>query len=55
METLSHFKNLYTEAFENCKPTVVVLLLKAYSVFCGLMLFIAIYAFVDRAINGFDF
>ncbi|WP_317195445.1 MULTISPECIES: DUF6747 family protein [Zobellia] len=55
MGTLLHLKNLYTEAFENCKPELVVLLLKVYSVFCGLMLFMAVYAFVHRALNGFEF
>lgn len=55
MGTLSHFRNLYTEAFEDCKPELVVLLLKVYSVFCALMLFMAVYAFMDRALNGFEF
>ncbi len=55
MGTLSHFRNLYMEAFEDCKPELVVLLLKVYSVFCALMLFMAVYAFMDRALNGFEF
>ncbi|WP_317131646.1 DUF6747 family protein [Pareuzebyella sediminis] len=55
MGTLSHFKNLYFEAFENCKPQFVVVLLKAYSVFCALMLFMAVYAFMYRALHGFEF
>ncbi|SDL98173.1 DUF6747 family protein [Kriegella aquimaris] len=55
MGTLVHFKNLYTEAFENCKPTIAVVILKAYSVFCALMLMMAFYALTDRAINGFEF
>lgn len=55
MGTLLHFKNLYTQAFENCKPEIVVIFLKIYSVFSALMIFMAIYAFVHRAINGFEF
>jgi len=55
MGTLVHFKNLYTEAFENCKPEIVVILLKVYSVFSALMICMAIYAFMYRAINGFEF
>ncbi|SIS94903.1 MULTISPECIES: DUF6747 family protein [Zobellia] len=55
MGTLLHFKNLYVQAFENCKPEIVVFLLKAYSVFCGLMLFMAVYAFMHRALHGFEF
>lgn len=55
METLSHFRNLYVEAFEGCKPQILVIFLKVYSVFCALMLFMAVYAFMDRALNGFEF
>jgi len=55
MGTLSHFSNLYTQAFENCKPTAIVLLLKVYSVFCAIMIFMAIYALSERALNGWDF
>ncbi|MFH6604710.1 DUF6747 family protein [Maribacter algicola] len=55
MGTLLHFKNIYTEAFENCKPDIVVMILKAYSVFCVLMLSMAVYAFMYRAFTGFDF
>jgi len=55
MGTLLHFKNLYTAAFENCKPEIVVLILKVYSVFCAFMIFMAIYAVVYRAFTGFDF
>ncbi len=55
MGTLAHFKNLYTEAFENCKPEIVVVLLKIYSVFSAIMIFMAIYAFMDRLLNGFEF
>ena len=50
-----HFKNLYTQAFEDCKPEILVILLKVYSVFCALMIFMAIYALSDRALNGWDF
>ena len=55
MGTLLHFKNLYSEAFENCKPEFVVNLLKIYSIFCAAMLFMAVYAFLFRAFTGFDF
>ncbi len=55
MGTLVHFRNIYEKAFENCHPNVVVMLLKAYSVFCGIMLTFAIYAFIYRAFTGFEF
>ncbi|MCK5443598.1 MAG: hypothetical protein KAJ23_17060 [Maribacter sp.] len=55
MGTLLHFKDIYNEAFENCKPSFVVLLLKAYSIFCVLMLAMAVYAFMYRAFTGFEF
>ncbi len=55
MGTLLHFKNIYTQAFEDCKPELVVILLKVYSVFCAIMLFMAVYALTDRAINGWEF
>ncbi len=55
MGTLSHYKNIYLEAFEGCKPEILVIFLKVYSVFCALMLFMAVYAFMYRALNGFEF
>ena len=55
MGTLTHFRNLYVDAFDNCKPGFAVILLKVYSVFCALMLIMAVYAFMDRALNGFEF
>lgn len=55
MGTLLHFKELYLEAFDNCRPEIVVVLLKVYSVFCALMLVMAVYAFMHRALNGFEF
>jgi len=55
MGTLLHFKDIYTEAFENCKPSIIVFVLKAYSIFCVLMLSMAVYAFMYRAFTGFDF
>ena len=55
MGTLTHFRTLYIEAFENCKPAIVVVLLKVYSVFTALMIFMALYAFMQRALNGFEF
>lgn len=55
MGTLLHFKQVYLAAFENCKPEIVVILLKAYSVFCLIMLSMAIYAFLFRMFTGFEF
>ncbi len=55
MGTLSHFKNIYTEAFEDCRPNFVVLFLKAYFIFCVLMLTMTFYAFIYRIATGFDF
>ncbi len=55
MGTLLLFKDIYTQAFENCKPSYVVILLKAYSIFCVLMLTLAVYAFMYRAFTGFEF
>ncbi|WP_419212361.1 DUF6747 family protein [Maribacter sp. X9] len=55
MGTITHFRDLYVQAFENCKPEILVTILKVYSVFCALMLFMAVYAFMYRALNGFDF
>lgn len=55
MGTLSHFRNLYTEAFEGCKPALAVFFLKAYSVFAAFMIFMAIYAFTERVLSGFQF
>lgn len=55
MGTLTHFSKLYVQAFEDCKPKAVVILLKVYSVFCAIMLFMAFYALSHRALNGWDF
>ncbi|MGB5403692.1 DUF6747 family protein [Robiginitalea sp.] len=55
MGTLTHFKNLYTHAFDNCKPVYMVYLLKGYSLFCALMISMALYAFFYRVFTGFDF
>ncbi|MFS4416310.1 DUF6747 family protein [Maribacter sp. 2307ULW6-5] len=55
MGTLLHFKTLYTEAFKNCKPEILVVILKIYSVFCAGMLLMALYAFFHRAFTGFEF
>lgn len=55
MGMLLHFKNLYLHAFDDCRPAYLVVLLKAYSVFCALMLVMAIYAFLYRAFTGFEF
>ncbi len=55
MGTLLHFRNLYSEAFENCRPELIVILLKAYSVFSAILIFLAIYALTTRGLNGWDF
>lgn len=55
MGTLLHFSTLYSQAFENCKPAAIVILLKVYSVFCAIMIFMAIYAFSERALTGWEF
>ncbi len=55
MGTLLHFKSLYVQAFEGCRPEIAVKFLKAYSVFCAIMLIMAIYAFLFRAFTGFEF
>ncbi|WP_339653290.1 DUF6747 family protein [uncultured Maribacter sp.] len=55
MGTITHFRSIYAQAFENCKPEILVIILKGYSIFCALMIFSALYAFVYRAFNGFDF
>ncbi|WP_308427454.1 DUF6747 family protein [Arenibacter certesii] len=55
MGTLLHFKHLYLNAFENCKPEFAVFVLKLYSVFCLVMLSLALYAFLFRIFTGFDF
>ncbi len=55
MGTLLHLRSLYFEAFDNCKPEFVVVILKIYSVFCVLLLSMAIYAFMYRAFTGFEF
>lgn len=55
MGTLLHFKQLYFEAFDDCKPSFVVVFLKGYAIFCAVMLAMAMYAFLYRAFTGFDF
>lgn len=55
MGTLLHFKKLYVDAFDDCKPEILVYLLKGYSFFCALMLLMAVYAFLYRAFTGFEF
>ena len=55
MGILLHFSTLYMQAFENCKPAAVVILLKAYSIFSVIMIFMAIYALGARAFNGWNF
>ena len=55
MGIITNFKHLYEEAFANCKPKFVVVLLKAYSAFCGMMITMALYAFIYRALTDFRF
>ena len=55
MGTFLNLKNLYFEAFDNCQPKYLVTLLKAYSVFCAVMITMAVYAFLYRAFTGFEF
>ncbi|WP_430906271.1 DUF6747 family protein [Maribacter sp. 2-571] len=55
MGTLIHFRNLYAQAFQDCRPLLAVVLLKVYSIFAAFMLFMAVYALMDRAMNGFEF
>lgn len=55
MGTLEHFKDLYLEAFDDCKPGYMVVMLKAYSVFSAIMIGMAIYALMYRAFTGFEF
>jgi hypothetical protein len=55
MGTLAHFKYLYDHAFEDCKPTYMVYLLKGYALFCAMMLSMALYAFIYRVFTGFEF
>ena len=55
MGTITHFRNIYVQAFENCKPEILVTILKVYSIFCALMIFSALYAFAYRVFNGFEF
>jgi hypothetical protein len=55
MGILTNFSNFYTQAFEGCKPAVIVILLKIYSVFCALMILMAVYALSERALDGWDF
>ncbi|MEA1786702.1 DUF6747 family protein [Arenibacter sp. GZD96] len=55
MGSILHFKNIYAEAFDDCKPQIVVVFLKIYAVFCAVMLFMALYAFLYRAFTGFNF
>lgn len=55
MNTVTDFKELYLEAFRNCKPSFLVLVLKIYSIFSALMITMAVYAFLHRAFTGFEF
>ncbi|MEM7484995.1 MAG: DUF6747 family protein [Bacteroidota bacterium] len=55
MGTLLHFKSLYAEAFDDCKPSFVVVLLKGYAIFCAILIAMAVYAFLYRAFTGFEF
>jgi hypothetical protein len=55
MDAILNFKNVYLEAFDNCKPEFLVVVLKIYSVFSAIMILMAVYAFFYRAFTGFEF
>ncbi|MBT8206245.1 MAG: hypothetical protein KJP14_05580 [Eudoraea sp.] len=55
MGTLLLLKGIYLKAFDDCKPDYLVVFLKAYSVFCALMLMLVFYAFFYRLFTGFEF
>jgi len=55
MDAILNFKNVYLEAFENCKPEFLVVVLKVYSVFNAILILMAFYAFFYRAFTGFEF
>ena len=55
MGTLLHFKDVYNDAFDELKPGLIKALLKGYSIFCAVMLSMALYAFIYRVFTGFDF
>ena len=55
MGTLLLFKNLYYQAFDDCKPSILVVVLKVYTFFCLTMLGLLLYAFVYRVLTGYQF
>lgn len=55
MGTLLLFKNLYYQAFDDCKPSFLVAILKVYTFFCLTMLGLLLYAFVYRVLTGYQF
>ena len=55
MGTLLLFKNLYYQAFDDCKPGILVTILKVYTFFCLTMLGLLLYAFVYRVLTGYQF
>ncbi len=55
MGTIWNFKDRYFEAFNDCEPKYLVIILKAYSLFSALMISMAIYAVLYRAFTGFEF
>ncbi|MEE9362884.1 MAG: DUF6747 family protein [Cellulophaga sp.] len=55
MARFLHLKNIYLEAFEDCKPKYLANFLKVYMIFCVLMLTLALYAFTYRAVTGYHF
>ncbi|WKB82135.1 DUF6747 family protein [Cellulophaga omnivescoria] len=55
MGRLLEYKRLYLSAFDNCRPILAVVLLKAYSFFCFALISITVYAFLYRAFTGFRF
>ncbi len=55
MGTLLLLKGIYLKAFDDCKPDYRVVLLKAYSVLCALMLMLVFYAFFYGLFTGYEF
>jgi len=55
MGTLLLFKNLYHQAFDDCKPGFLVIVLKVYTFFCLTMLGLLLYAFAYRVLTGYQF
>ncbi len=55
MGTIWNFRDIYFNAFNDCRPRYLVVILKIYSVFSALMISMAVYALLYRAFTGFEF